>query len=55
MKKTPSKGTELINIEEETPFPSRVDNSPEYNPQNSLVYHFEEGPSRRSPSIDLVQ
>ena len=26
-----------------------------YGPQNSPVYNFEEGPSRRTPSIDPVQ
>ena len=55
MKKTLSKETKPINIEEETPAPSPVDNSLEYCPQNSPVYHFEEGPSRRSPGIDPVQ
>lgn len=55
MKKTLFKGTDLINIEEETPVPSPIDNSPVYSPQNSLVYHFEEGPDRRSPGIDPIK
>ena len=49
------KETKLINIDEETPVPSPIEKYPEYSPQNSPVYHFEEGPSRISPGIDPVQ
>ena len=55
MKKALSKGTELIDVDEETPIPSPVNISPTHSPQNSPVYHFEGSPSRRSPSIDPFQ
>ena len=55
MKKTLSKGRELINLDEETPIPSLVNISPTHSPQNSPIHHFEGIPSRISPGIDLVQ
>ena len=55
VKKTSSKGTKFINLEEETPVPS-PDNVPfAHSPQNSPEQYFEGSPIRRSPGIDPVQ
>jgi len=55
VKKTSSKGTKFINLDEETPETSPVNISSVHNPQNSPIHHFEGSPSRRSPGIDPVQ
>lgn len=55
VKKVSSKGTEFINLEEETPVPS-LENVPfTYSPQNSPKQYFEGSPSGGSPGIDPVQ
>ena len=40
MKKTLSKGTKLINLDDEIPIPSPVNIYPTHSPQNSPIHHF---------------
>ena len=54
-KKTPSKETEFINLEEETPEISPVNISSTHSPQNSPEQCFEGIPSTGSPGINPVQ
>jgi len=55
VKKVSSKGTEFINLEEETPVPSPNNFPFTYSPQNCPKQYFEGSPSRGSPIINLVQ
>ena len=55
VKKTSSKGTKFINLDEETLEPSPVNISSTHSPQNSPIHHFEGSLSIRSIGMDLVQ